>query len=746
MKQTKTPKSKKGTKKEITARRAVKTAGRKTVRAPKTAAKTTAPASRVPSPRRTKEPAKRAAHAKPDAGLPRKLRAGLPVPDKSVDAGLPLSKASTGARPVTTLRKVKAAKVQAPAPKAAVKHAPAAPKAPSKPAPAVAVSAAPANAVSAAPVPPPKPALPKLKLSSQATVRELAEKMGIKVNDFIKKLMTMGIFATINQRLDSDVSTLVADECGFELEIVPMYAEDELGSAEKDEEKPENLKARPPVVTIMGHVNHGKTRLLDAIRKSDICATEAGAITQHIGAYRVETHKGLIVILDTPGHEAFTAMRARGVRVTDIVVLVVSAVDSVMPQTIEAIDHAKAAGVPILVAINKIDLPQANPGKVKQDLANLGINPEEWGGKTLIVEISAKQNINIDKLLGIIRLQAEMMELKANPDKPGVGAILEARLDSKRGIVATVLISSGTVKVGDPFVTGTSYGKVKALINDHGVRMQSMGPSMPAEILGISGLTPQVGDSFNVVESERDGKHIAEKRRMARREDSFAHQRHVSLLGLKSQIQQKLLKELRIILKADVQGSIQAVRDSLEKISTQEVGVAIIHSGVGNINESDVLLAKASDTVIFGFHVDSEPRAVEEANRSGVEIRNYKIIYELLSDVKAAMSGLLEPEIIETVTGRAQLSQVFNLSFGKVAGCTVLDGKLTRNQTIRIMRDKKTVYTGKLSSIKRFKDDVREIEKGFECGLMFEGFKDYIPNDIVEAVIKETKARRIENV
>ena len=595
-----------------------------------------------------------------------------------------------------------------------------------------------------APAVPVKPPLQKIKVFSQATVRELSEKMGIRVNDFIKKLIEMGIFATINQRLDSDAAVLVAEECGFALEIVPLYGEKELEVIEKEEDKPENLKFRPPVVTIMGHVDHGKTSLLDAIRRSDVCSTESGAITQHIGAYKVETSKGVMVFLDTPGHEAFTAMRARGAKVTDIVVLVVSAVDGIMPQTVEAADHAKAAGVPIIVAVNKIDLPQANSQKIKQDLANIGLAPEEWGGKSIVVEISAKKNLNIDKLLEMILLQAEMMELKANPDRRGAGAILEARLDPKRGSVATVLVKNGTIRVGDPFVTGTSCGKVKALIDDCGHRVESIGPSIPAEVMGISGIPPQAGDLFNVTESEREARHIAEKRRMAMREDSFAHQKHVSLLALKSQIQQKLLNNLKIILKTDVQGSLQAIKDSLEKLSTSEVSITVIHSGAGNINESDILLAKASDAIVLGFHVGVDTRAAEEADRAGVEITRYEIIYDLLNDVKAAMNGMLAPEIVETVTGKAEVRQVFALSSGKIAGCLIKEGKITRGQEIRLMRAGKQVFKGKASSLKRFKEDVKEVDKGFECGIMFDGFKEFLAGDFIEAITKETKIRRLE--
>lgn len=726
MKQTKPLKSSRNSKKEAPQTEAAKT-DLEAAEAPKKTARKTAPR----KPAAVKKTAAKKAPAAKTARKPRVTKAAEPA--KVVSEVQPVA-------PVAAPKPAPAAPARPAVPAAVPRPAPAAPARPAEVKPAAIAESKPAPQ----PPAPAKPALTKIKISTHATVRELAEKMGMRVNDFMKKLMTMGIFATINQRLDMDVATLVAEECGFELDVVPLYAEKELEAVEEKEEKPENLKSRPPVVTIMGHVDHGKTSLLDAIRRSNVVATESGAITQHIGAYRVETPRGVIVLLDTPGHEAFTAMRARGAKVTDQVVLVVSATDGIMPQTIEAIDHAKAAGVPIIVAINKIDLPGANPQKIKQDLANIGLNPEEWGGKTIMVELSAKKNINIDKLLEMILLQAEILELRANPDRPGIGTILEAKLDPKRGSVATVLISTGSLKIGDSFVAGISHGKVRALVNDYGERIQSIGPSMPAEILGISGKPPQAGDILTVVESEKEAKHIAEKRKLAQREDSFAHQRHVSLLALKSQIQQKLLKELKIILKADVQGSIQAIRDSLEKLSTQEVGVLVIHSGAGNINESDILLAKASDAIILGFHVDTDQRAAEEADRSGVEIRRYEIIYDLLGDVTAAMSGLLEPEVVETVTGRAEIRQVFDLSSGKVAGTMVLEGKLLRGQPARILRKKEIVYRGRISTLKRFKEDVKEVEKGFDCGVTFDGFKDFQPGDLIEAVTKETKTRRLE--
>lgn len=581
-----------------------------------------------------------------------------------------------------------------------------------------------------------------IKILGQPTIKELAEKMDIKINDFIKKLMGMGIFATINQRLEPDMIELVASECGFKTEMVSEFAHEELVSQVQEEDDPKDLQPRAPVVTIMGHVDHGKTSLLDAIRHSNVVAGEFGAITQHIGAYRVKTPKGYISFLDTPGHEAFTAMRARGAQATDIVVLVVSATDGIMPQTIEAMNHAKSAGAPIIVAVNKIDLPGANPDKIKQDLASRGLVPEEWQGDTIFVEISAKKRINIDKLLEMIALQAEMMELKANPNRSGVGVILESKRDNKRGVVATVLVQKGTIHVGDPFIVGTTYGKIRALIDEHGKRLPSIGPSVPAEILGINGEPPSVGDTLVIAQSEKEAKHIAEKRKLAHKEERIAHQKHVSLTNIKSD----KVKELAIILKADVQGSIEAIKDAILRTPTEEVEVKIIHSAAGNVNESDLLLAKASNAVIIAFNVDTDEATKEEAQREGIEIRTYNIIFELLEDLRAAMEGLLEPDIIEEVVGKATVRQVFDLSSGFVAGCYVDEGKLVRNYEVRILRAGEILYKGKISGLKRFKDDVKEVEKGYECGVLVEGFKKTQPGDIVECFQKKAITRRIAKI
>lgn len=597
-----------------------------------------------------------------------------------------------------------------------------------------------------------KPAQPQktdekvIKILGQPTIKELAEKMDIKINDFIKKLMGMGIFATINQRLEQDMIELVVAECGFKAEIIHEFAEDKIAAEDSEQEDPAHLKPRAPVVTIMGHVDHGKTSLLDAIRHSNVVAGEFGAITQHIGAYRVKTPRGYISFLDTPGHEAFTAMRARGAQATDIVVLVVSATDGIMPQTIEAINHAQSAGAPIIVAINKIDLPGANPDKIKQELANRGLIPEEWQGNTIYVEISAKKRINIDKLLEMISLQAEMMELKANPDRRGVGVILESKRDNKRGVVATVLVQKGTMRVGDPFIVGTNYGKIRALIDEHGKRLPCAGPSVPAEVLGINGEPPAVGDTLFVTESEKEAKHIAEKRKLAHKEEKLAHQKHVSLTSLKSDIDGKKVKELAIILKADVHGSIEAIKDAILRTPTEEVQVKIIHSGAGNVNESDILLAKASDAVIIAFNVDSDTKAAEEAEKEGIEIRKYNIIFELLEDLRAAMEGLLEPDIVEERVGLATVRQTFDLSSGFVAGSYIEEGKVVRGFEVKVMRGSEQIFKGKISGLKRFKDDVKEVEKGYECGISIDGCRQIKPGDTLECIQKKTITRRISKI
>ena len=583
-----------------------------------------------------------------------------------------------------------------------------------------------------------------IRIVGTPTVKELADKMNLPTNEFIKKLMMMGIFATINQRLEKDMIELIVDECGFKAELAEEDLTEQTRELMDAQDDPKDLKPRSPVITIMGHVDHGKTSLLDAIRKSNVVAGEAGAITQHIGAYRVKTPRGVLTFLDTPGHEAFTAMRARGAQATDIVVLVVSATDGIMPQTIEAMEHAKAAGAPIIVAVNKIDLPGANVDRVKQDLAARGLVPEEWQGSTIFVEISAKKHINIDKLLEMIALQAEMMELKANPDRPGVGVILESKRDSKRGVVATVLVQKGTMKVGDPFIVGTNYGRIRALIDENSQRYQKIGPSVPAEILGINGEPPQVGDTLYIMTSEKEARYAAEKRKLALKEDS-QHRHQASLMNLaKNDENGSSVKKLSLILKADVQGSIEAIKDALLRIPSDEVEVDIVLSAPGNINETDILLAKASNAVVIGFHVSTENKAQAEAEREGIEIRNYTIIFELLEDIKAAMEGLLEPDIVETVVGTATIKKVLKLSSGIISGSLVESGTIYRGYEVRVKRNGEEVGHGKVGGLKRFKDDVKEVEKGYECGILVEGFKGVAEGDTIECIKKETVTRRIK--
>jgi translation initiation factor IF-2 len=591
-----------------------------------------------------------------------------------------------------------------------------------------------------------KPALKKIQVSSMITVRELSEKMEIKTNDVIKKLMSLGIFATINQRLEVEAAQVVASDFGYELEVVAMYKEEELAVKKADNEDPAKLKPRSPVITIMGHVDHGKTSLLDAIRKSHVAEGESGGITQHIGAYKVKVDKGEIVFLDTPGHEAFTAMRARGAKVTDIVVLVVSATDGIMPQTLEAIDHAKAAGVPIVVAVNKIDLPGANPQKIRQDLSQHGLQPEDWGGKTIFVDVSAKKLLNLDKLLESLLLQAEILELKANPDRLAYGTVLEAKMDPKRGAVATVLVQSGTLRSGDAFVAGLAYGKIKALLDDTGKKIELAGPSTPVEILGLTG-NPQAGDAFTVVENEKAARDIAEKRRLIHREQMLAHQKHMTLVGLRSALDSGVskAKDLNIVLKADTQGSLQALRDSLENLATTECRVRVIHGAIGNASESDVLLASASDAVVLMFHSDADARAKEIAEHDGVEIRSYEIIYDLIEDVKAALEGLLAPEVVDVIVGKGEVKATFAVKGGNIAGTAVRDGKVTRGGFMRVMRDGEKVHEGKVATLKHFKDDVKEIEKGQECGIGIDGFGGFKVGDLLEFFVKETRTRRLSS-
>lgn len=580
-----------------------------------------------------------------------------------------------------------------------------------------------------------------LKLREGATVKEFAELVGIKFSDVIKKFMELGYMPTINQPVDPDAALLVADSFGIKLELASVEEETEVEEVREDESK---LLHRAPVVTIMGHVDHGKTSLLDAVRETKVTETEAGGITQHIGAYKINLKGKDIVFLDTPGHEAFTAMRARGAKVTDIVVLVVAADDGVMPQTVEAINHAKAANVPIVVAVNKIDKPEANQAKVKSELAEHGIISEEWGGHDIFVEVSAKKRIGIEHLLEMILLQAEMMELKANPDREARGTVIEAKLDRGRGPVATLLVQTGNIKIGDALLSGTQVGKVRALTDDSGKRIQSAGPSTPVEVIGFSEV-PSAGDVFTVVADEKRARQIALTRFQKQRSIEIAKAKKLTLDELYTKIKEGQIKELNIIIKADVQGSVEAIKDAFEGIVHPEVKVRVIHTSVGGITESDVMLATASNAIIIGFNVRPETKASALAEKEGVDIRLYNVIYEAIGDVRKALEGLLEPTLKEKVLGRAEVRQLFPVSrLGTIAGCYVTDGYIARScDGIRVLRDNVVVYEGKLGTLRRFKDDVKEVQTGYECGILIENFNDIKIGDILENFIIEKIAAKL---
>jgi len=587
-----------------------------------------------------------------------------------------------------------------------------------------------------------KPRKKVVKIQEGCTIKEFAEVLGLKVSDVIKKLMGNGIMATQNQAMDMDAAMLLAEEYGIKAEIASIESAEDILVEKTDES--EVKVPRPPVVTIMGHVDHGKTSLLDSIRETNVVSREAGGITQHIGAYQVSLKGRDITFLDTPGHAAFTAMRARGAQVTDIVILVVAADDGVMPQTREAVNHAKAAGVPIIVAINKIDKPESKPDRIKQELAEFELSPEEWGGQTIFCEVSAKKKIGIEHLLEMVLIQADMLELKANPDKMARGTVIEAKLDKGRGPVATVLVQSGTLKVGDFFVTGSQFGKVRALINDKGERIESAGPSRPAEVIGFSNV-PLAGERFVVLEEERKARQIAELRQTKQRSTEMASMKKVTLEDLHAQIQDGVVKELNIVIKADVSGSAGAIVDSLEKLSTTAVKLKVIHSSVGAITETDVMLAAASNAIIIGFSVRPEPKATDLAAREGVDIRLYNIIYNAIDDIKAAMEGLLEPTLKERILGRAEVRQTFHVSkIGTIAGSYVIEGVMTRqNDGVRVLRDNVLIYEGKLHSLKRFKDDAREVQTGYECGIGVENFNDIKTGDIIEAFVIDKVAGKL---
>ncbi|TSK05286.1 MAG: translation initiation factor IF-2 [Geobacter sp.] len=579
-----------------------------------------------------------------------------------------------------------------------------------------------------------------IKISESITVGELAKRMGIKATDLIRALMKLGVMATINHPLDFDTATLLATDFGYEIENVALDV-DELLEAEPD--APEAMQKRPPVVTIMGHVDHGKTSLLDAIRQANVIAGEAGGITQHIGAYDVELKGQKITFLDTPGHEAFTAMRARGAKVTDIVILVVAADDGVMPQTREAVNHSKAAGVPIIVAINKIDKPEANPSKVKQELMEFGLVSEEWGGETIFVEVSAKKHINLESLLEMVLLQADVLELKANPDKTARGTVVEAKLDKGRGPVATVLVQEGTLKAGDYFVAGIHFGRVRAMQNDRGEKVNAAGPAMPVEVIGFNGV-PDAGDIFVAMNDEKQAKEIANHRQMKLRESELAKHSKLSLEQLYEKIQKGEVKDLNTIVKGDVQGSVEAVAESLRKLTTDAIRLNVLHASVGAITETDVNLASASNAIILGFNVRPEVKAAALAEKEGVDVRLYNIIYDAVDDIKKAMEGLLEPTFKEKYLGRAEIREVFSVpKAGMVAGSYVTDGKIIRNAQVRLLRDNVVIFEGKLGSLRRFKDDVKEVATGYECGMSLENYNDLKIGDIFECFEMEKVAGKL---
>lgn len=580
-----------------------------------------------------------------------------------------------------------------------------------------------------------------LELPDSITVKDLGQKIGVSPAELIKKLIKTGVMVTVNQSIDFDTAAVICAE--YNIEVKPVKELDEVIFEDVVEDDPADLEIRPPIVTIMGHVDHGKTTLLDGIRKSRVAAREAGGITQHIGAYQVEHQGRKITFLDTPGHEAFTAIRSRGAQVTDIAVLVVAADDGVMPQTVEAISHARAADVPIIVAINKMDLPNANPDRVKQELSEHGLIPEAWGGDTIMVEISALTLDGVNELLEMILLVSEMEELKANPNRKARGTVIEAKLDKHRGPVATVLINTGTLEIGDDFVVGCVYGRVRAIVNDRGENIDKAVPAQPVEIVGISEV-PEAGDVLVVTEDEQTARQVAEIKRQKQREQELRGPVRANLEDLFAQIQEGQIQELNIILKADVQGSLEALRSSLEKLSTDEVRLNVIHKGVGGVSESDVQLAATAGAIIIAFNVRPDPNALRAAEREKVDIRGYRVIYDAIDEVKAAMSGLLEPEYKEEAIGRAEVRETFRVpGVGTVAGCYVMDGKVTRSANVRVLRDNVIVHEGKISSLKRFKDDVREVLQGYECGIGIERFNDIKVGDFIEAYIIKEIARSL---
>ncbi|MPM00413.1 Translation initiation factor IF-2 [bioreactor metagenome] len=579
-----------------------------------------------------------------------------------------------------------------------------------------------------------------VEIGETITVKELSEKLGKPTADVIKTLIFTGVMAAINQEIDFATAEKVCEK--YECLVVKKEEKEELEIVEEEDVIEENLVKRPPIVTVMGHVDHGKTSLLDAIRKANVTAHEAGGITQHIGAYTVNLNGEKLTFLDTPGHEAFTAMRARGAQVTDVVILVVAADDGIMPQTKEAISHCKAAGVPIIVAINKIDRPGANIERVKQELTEYELVAEDWGGDTICVPVSAKTGENLEQLLEMVLLTSEMAEFKADPKRKAKGTVIEAKLDKGRGAVATLLIQNGTLHVGDSILVGSTYGRIRAMFDDKGKSIKKAGPSIPVEILGLSEV-PAAGDRFTVVKDEKTARNMAELRKQKIKDESFHSANRVSLEDLYNQIQEGTVKELGIIVKADVQGSVQAIKQSLEKLSTEDVKVRVIHGGVGAITETDVTLATASNALLIGFNVRPDSNATIIADKEGVEIKTYRIIYDAIEDVKSAMIGMLDPEYKEVVNGKAEARVVYKISnVGTIAGCYVTDGKILRNSEVRVIRDGIVIFESTLASLKRFKDDVKEVNAGYECGLSVEKFNDIKEGDVIESFSMQAIERK----
>ncbi len=578
--------------------------------------------------------------------------------------------------------------------------------------------------------------LTEIEIPETITVKDFAAEMKKTTAEVIKKLLGYGIMATINQEIDFDTAFLIAGEFGITAKKKEVVTEEDI-LFDESEDKAEELQTRPPVIVVMGHVDHGKTSLLDAIRKTNVIEGEAGGITQAIGAYQVKVNDRLITFLDTPGHEAFTAMRARGAQITDIAILVVAANDGVKPQTIEAINHAKSAGIPIIVAINKIDLPDANVEKVKQELMAYDLVPEEWGGDTIFVPISAKKHENIDQLLEMVLLEADVLELKANPHKQAKGAVIEARLDKSKGAIATMLVQRGTLDVGDTIVVGSSIGRIRAMRDDKGKSVKAAGPSTPVEIMGLTEV-PEAGDTFYEVKNEKVAKHLIERRKRQAREKAINQVNKVTLDNLFSQMEEGKLKVLNLIVKADVQGSVEAVKQALEKLQNEEVRVKVIHAAAGAVNQSDVTLAKVSNAIIIAFNVRPDSMAKEMAEKDGVEIKQYSIIYQAIEDVELAMKGMLEPKYEEKVIGNAEVRQTFKISnVGTIAGCYVISGKVERNAGVRVIRENVVIHDGHLATLKRFKDDVKEVGKGFECGIQIENYNDIKEGDMIEVYIME---------